>query len=1468
MKLQALVRDDMHRIWPPLAVAAIFFFAMAGYGDTDSDSGGPDSNGEELICAPANIAWPSVPRITEGTCESPWRYQRFGNCNIRDRKCGEKECEAGWKSCRSWSFGVDDQRSEPYRESRYTVDDECELIRGRPVCTIPAEGPCMARVNGWIDAAKDELPGDVRNLVREKPGARSVETTEIGNNRMGYRKFDVTCKTRLEIPRAKRKEHKDCGCRAEKVYPLCDLTNDEACGPSGTDLYSEPRLTETEAIAADGGNVVTDTDPAPQCQSCDPLPLSASAAEPEAADQAQAKYECLLASEVEAPDDATRAVVRKNKLLVYEMFGHLLTDSQQTDAELAYEAAPSVGAACGPAVTLPELPAACSLPMEGIRGTLGRCQRLLGQAVPAENASRQYLDCVDELAAMVERGQNESADADCAGAEHRQLLRRVVTQLYEKQSPVIEDESSELGAIGRQLYLLDQWYAAFSAAAELDAGNAYAEVQADLSFLVGVMWKRLHSRENAFEAVRASLLPDSPDPAVVESALDDAASRTRKVDQEVARALFTPVATVTPDGRTVDRPPLRGLPLLLLLGDALESTVRRAEDLAVLHDVACRFRDCRPSVIDTPLSRLWIILAALEDSEELASRVGGTNLSLVGWRDVFTAVSEHHSVLTAAIADVTGAGTLGDPREDLPRPVEALARRLRQAQTYAASYLADGQFDPTRVPTLKAGLDETNRSRVIGHVRQRTDALRGEVTEYRNEVVDLVRGLAAEVDTGATISRLENTKIETGESMDQLAGRIAGLLASADAEEARFGRLFEAFTAIEAALDANDYIQTGSTVPLFLEGADTLGSGPAANPALVAQRAFESLTGGKMLQIQTNGQYSPTCALRETRFLKPDGSGDMAVDTVGALTGPEGFTLAATASDYSVVSAASTLGATETFSYGVRGEVCAGGSFIGGSAKTCVYAGLDFSASASVSQSWQNGNEDRLTATFASGLRLANTPFPAAPVGALLLVMTDKTSGEIVDIHVMRSPSTMIPVPANANAYLVINDVACDTQDSTNTLEVHVRTLNTVGASAPLVVEAMSVVFEDLRAQQSLFVRQGMILPSQLAGIRSETLLDLEQRIRGPLTSYPKPLIDLFTAFLDKEITRLERAVEIRALEQAIDLIALEVRALDDDLAAAETRARLLSLLPRWSLQNLDGERLRGATADVLEVIRDYFHPILDLWYPLALDAIEGPALNRILEADVDSRVIDLASDAHTFAESVIEAYEDAQLGYKAPGEVLPVIAVGFPRPPADGGFDDFFGGGTGSGPESPWRKADAAVSQNVWNAIASRGVAEFTVSPEDIYSPTGVENGVLWCKDAVPVVRNMALYVIRQNAADNDTLNNYERFVVIQANTSQSFAAPEGPRVYELQNAIFDTFNADLLYGVKDTAINVFRTHASATRPVGLSPFGTFRIDFSALDTMPAPTGLDEEASEMVLVMELDSRQVTRGLDWIGVCQ
>lgn len=143
---------------------------------------------------------------------------------------------------------------------------------------------------------------------------------------------------------------------------------------------------------------------------------------------------------------------------------------------------------------------------------------------------------------------------------------------------------------------------------------------------------------------------------------------------------------------------------------------------------------------------------------------------------------------------------------------------------------------------------------------------------------------------------------------DKLGQNLSGLATSASEEETKFGNIVDSFHKIEQGLGANEFLKVGNSRTFQASGAHArYTGGPVDLTALSVTDQPVAVAKGQMLAVETTGQYSPTCALRETKLFLPVDNAvseePIPIDAVGARIGPEGFSVVWTGSNYKAKSA-------------------------------------------------------------------------------------------------------------------------------------------------------------------------------------------------------------------------------------------------------------------------------------------------------------------------------------------------------------------------------------------------------------------------------------------------------------------------------------------------------------------------------------------------------------------------------------
>ncbi|MGN6107128.1 MAG: FG-GAP-like repeat-containing protein, partial [Kofleriaceae bacterium] len=950
-----------------------------------------------------------------GFCEGPWRYTKARRVVSQHPSC-QKVCTArNW--CPKWENGVTTVTTTVVPGIVGTNNRSCTQTCNSggcstPRCTGTITQPtidCQAAANSRLSALRTEVANAVAAETNfDSAAAQSLRITQAKDAAAvtptySIRQFDYS---ELEGPGGTHKSwREEWVCSLSVKTPTAVNGPNEACDCSaqvdGTCEHDEGEpstlFTGPGALRPSGLGISKQ-----ECLTYDDLPM----ATPE---QVQAKFQKLWDAQTLAPttvtsDEFRRAIVSRMKLM-YELRGEQLVNQRtETDqlhrAMSLYRTFPEISPSCA-VVDAPVPPAGCSATsVTATRGDLIRCQRLVAPHASEGVASISSTGCTALLNGYLDLAAQTAADVTCGGPHLRDLGAKTVFQLVDKQLGVIKSAPSSLGALPRQLWLLDDWYAVSKRADGLGVFSTPDQQRRDTSYLLGRFWDRVREKSGADDMLRA--LSESSTPEQAEQALGLSAVANRQSEQAVVSALFTVPGTIMPEAVTLTRPPLRSLPLLALLGDALKPFVDDLDGLAIYHDIACQFRDCRAPTTNTPSRNAWNILAALEKSS-LGAAVSASPSALGGWKPVLEALALRQSVLTQAISDaVSGPGGLAGATEE--GDVHPLARPLwllhKHARAFHDHYEATGLFESTAQNRLQGSLLQQDQQNVVNALRTRANALDATVTEYRSGLIAAVHAQLAVVDAGAQIANLKNQRLRKATEMSQKAANVEGLRASgADAAKA-FGSLSQSFADVQAALDQGAVVQVGDTRTFNLDGRSGKFTG-SRDPAAVAAHTFSDPAGpleaGDMLLVQTSGSWTPTCSISTKKWLYDENGNAAAADLRDAVIGPEGYALSVSATGAKAHSSGRS-GSTTT-SMGLSSRLCAtngaAGQAFGLTVEICVHA--DLTSSHSTSWSSSVATESRNTAAFATGLRLDDTPFPEAPVGSLLVVLVDPATHKIRD---------------------------------------------------------------------------------------------------------------------------------------------------------------------------------------------------------------------------------------------------------------------------------------------------------------------------------------------------------------------------------------------------------------------------------------------------------------------------------------
>ena len=1438
-------------------------------------------------CATSRLAAPAP-----GFCEGPWRYTQTNRRIGQDSSC-QQVCTS-YKSCPKWENPI----------TTTTSTDPTEILgsgtaHATQVCLLPADGvagscspitytggailkpttECQEKANALLAGIKSTVDTDIdKETTFDSAAALTQRKLEAENAASAVPNYTIKTTNPHSTGgvRIINTWDEQWACHVTVVTPVAGTAANEACGcatfAAGTCEHDDGA--STELFTAPGKERPVGPGISGQtCMTYDDLPVTTPT-------EINTKFDRLwTALRGQTPPTVTatmfhRAIVSRLKLM-YELWGEQLSHADSATDALhraisLYSTDQDINPNCG-VVDAPVPPTSCTAPaVANKRGELIRCQRLLGSHASNGVASLAAIDCLPLLTGYLDLKATASNDESCGGVHLRDLGFRTLLQLEDKQFGVINSAPTSLGALPRQLWLLDSWYAASKRAEGLGVFTMADQQRRDTSYLLGRFWERVRANSTADSKLAEVLKANTPEQA--ESALGLSALASRESDQAVINALFTVPGGIQPENVTLTRPPLRGLPQLAILGDALRPFIDDLNGLAVYHDIACKFRECRASAFRTPSRSAWNILASLE-ARDFGATVAANTFALGGWNSVFSRLASQQAAFNAAVAEaVTKPGGLAAATTEAD--VHPLARPLwllyQHALAFHGHFEATGQFESSTQNQIQGSLLERDQQTTVLSLRRRADALQTSAASYQRDLISLVQAQLNVMQDGAQVQNLTEQRQHKALEMDQKSANLEGLRASGSDEDDAFASLAASFANIQAAIPTGAYVSVGNNQTFELNGRSGKFT-TSHDLAAIAAHVGPVMEAGQMLVMNTSGSWTPTCSISTAAYLRDDGGDPAGADLRDAEIGPEGYALSVSGSDVQAHSAGHSLAVEE--SVGVSTRLCvehstdpAGDVFFGVKAEACVYA--DTHVAHSNTWSGSSGSESRETVAFAKGLRMDNTPFPEAPVGSLLVVLVDP-QGAVRDVRVVRSGDTSILIEGQSTPYFVVNDRQCDTAGTGHSLTVSMRTMAGALPVAEKALAAMVDVLAYMRTKQQLWAQQGALLPDQPTLMRQEATGLLPTRLGSiNVADVPAPLISLFDAFVSHEIVATERRIEIAATQRSLDLDLIDMRTINDELDAGAAHARLQRLIPQWLLRNLDHDRLRVSLVDLLSVSRDYLKPILELWYPNALASVSTDATGAtsLTSADIDTSLITLAVNASDFVNNLLDAYEHGTFGAKAAADQLPVIVINFPQPKVPHAH-------------STWREVDETRAQRVWDAIKGKTMGHFEVNPEDFYSRNGGD-AILACTEVTPVIRRMGIFVARPSLDSNDTLNRFGRTFQGYGSANQSFVTPAGPQVYQLTNpdtsapSVWQSFTLPVRYGEYEQAWSMFDTIPVRTRPVGLSAAGTFDIDFSILKTLDAEAGFVDPdnghsvVTDVALVMELDSRASSTLPTWLQRCK
>jgi hypothetical protein len=1129
-----------------------------------------------------------------------------------------------------------------------------------------------------------------------------------------------------------------------------------------------------------------------------------------------------------------------------------------------------------------------------------------------------------------------AGDSDCAYLGYRELWHRTVTdplasrmeKLVDLKNKPVEDTPETLA----RMKLLDRWYTKvaqrfypFTATTDTtDLHDALVKARwretskLEASFWRGI-YRQLFSMADQYAASSGSGSGAATAPSA--SDIEAAAHDSLVADRAVLQLLYPASGTAAP---------LHGAPLLMLTSDALQAMNKRLQDISVYHDMGCTYLGCASGRNDSETSYLYRFFEAMANASDLTGAIAGAraanqpnNPPVVRpeWLSVFDQLSAQHRTFELALCDAANVapGDCGSAHyaalenqlesapSSLPAPATALGAIIQDATVRWSSYRTSGMLDPGARNKLPAGIQQAQVNAVIDDLRTTANQLSTKTSAYAQTMQQLAGAYLTDISQRNKVSDVEAQINAKQSTLERQTADIAGLREKIDRDNRLWGTFLDSYKTVTD-VDGNALVQTESLGTFFVDASNARAAGPLAHNANVAPLNAApnkyTVSKGDILHASVTGTWAPTCMIQANgNTIAIPGQDHVTVDTsLDPTIGPEGFTISL--QNGTVTTHANTTSDSTTNSSGNSWDagVCAGARAEVGYhwpliVDISVKAYVDASACAklfgSTTDNHQTGTTDSQSSSASatlgtsSGVRLPNTPFPNQPAGSVLLVYTAPNDpSHILRTEVVQREHASI-APADADVYVVANDIASSacTYDTSNQLRVTLTKLQNSATAAANVKNALVNVLDTLRAQGDAVVAQGSFSGAEQTSLRSAAVSAISSTsgCNCNFNAYPDPIKNFFYAWIDHEIATIDKKVQIYNLSRANNAVLLDIEALSQDLVYADKAGHIASMLPGWSLRNLDMELLRAEVRKLLKSATYDLYPILKLRFPtifdgLATDQVLVPQIQTLVNAHWDDPVDNLAHAAYAATQALLD--QTATIGVHQQDLAITTVGLQFTRPGLTTKYTLF-----------PY--ADDARAKAVWDQITTPPhIVTFDVTPQDLYRIGG--GSAIACTQEAPVIRDLGVVI---TGADADTTARFNplywygpataapTMLFPTAQTYDQLLQRWQPGALESYTLADSGWQAQLVqFMFADSATSTFSkydekrpsTNSTFTTARGLSPFTKFTVDFSSFY---APDKLvngiqplfdaanPTRAKQVTLVMRVESRLNRPTLDYLPTC-
>lgn len=612
--------------------------------------------------------------------------------------------------------------------------------------------------------------------------------------------------------------------------------------------------------------------------------------------------------------------------------------------------------------------------------------------------------------------------------------------------------------------------------------------------------------------------------------------------------------------------------LLAVAGGLFSVLVDSLETRNEFHDFICSVYGCQEQDDTTRLAAVWQAIGKVADLDALSAAVAEHGALLangpVDWRAAFDAVVQCGEPMETALC---AAGYCGDETDLGDEPIATLESindptvrditvAVSLARSRSTSFESGGLLTDSGRPTVMASLLGTVYSNLLATVATLRSQLDTDLRAYDDSVEKLYSDeekLAAqegqEALAEANILRIEQEIKDATEEIGVHRRRMR--------DEDLFDSLVDEYTSVKESIDSDTYLPivdaSDDDGDRFGDIDELRGSQATAydpHNKMLSAVSFRTLdlNAGEILvvSVDPSDKWSPSCAMQRHALLDAP-----------LLTGPAGYASQVTDSSYEATQTDEYNGSTTIRSSTDQG--CSSGSFAvqlfgfggGFNGSSCDVEQQTRESGFRVTES--SGSETRSTTSFGVGVFLPDTPVPWAPAGALLAVEVDQSNkypefDEIVDVHLVRAPTTTIVPSADATLYFVINDfrigsscVYSSGEDGKGeeALKVELSGYADAATAAVPILHSMSTALDYLRTERAKIEKEkGFLVDGDIETMRAEVNKRLYQNPSGYGGTLPQ--VDaLFAAFRERELTSISRVARVQQLERELRALWLKWKA-------------------------------------------------------------------------------------------------------------------------------------------------------------------------------------------------------------------------------------------------------------------------------------------------------------------------------------